>query len=182
MLDTHYHLKQILPVELHLAEDVIQKVNRSGDLFSVITFGFQDPILIKSAVSADEAAEAVRSVNIEQRTGGSFSVRFYDSLDLALRKVDNSRPTSLLVISEGGEDLSRKTFKEAVVRTAQLHLACDVAIVADHPLYGLRGVQRYGFSLRKLATKTHGQYVEVIGGEKTLPRSVDTLSRGILNR
>jgi hypothetical protein len=49
-------------VELTLAEGIIQKLHQPGNVFSVITFGSQSPVLMKSGVQADEAMAAVRDV------------------------------------------------------------------------------------------------------------------------
>lgn len=183
LLDTNPHQKNVLAVELALAEGIIQKLNQSGNTFSVITFGSEPPALLKSGVAADEAIEAIRGVSIEQTRDKYFSVRFYDALDLALRQfASDALPESLLVISEGHDYLPGKTFKQTVVRAEQLHVACDVAMVADHTLYGTKAIQRYGFDLRRLAAKTHGRYVEVGGGQKRTLRSADQLSESILNR
>ena len=95
---------------------------------------------------------------------------------------DNTRSNSLLVISEGNDYFPRKTFKETVARAQQVQAACDVAMVADHTFYDTKGIQRYGFELRRLAGKTHGQYIEVGGKQEKVARSAERLSEGILSR
>ena len=133
--------------------------------------------------AADEAIAMIRDVTLEQTREKYFSVHFYDALSLAISQfTDNTRSKSLLVISEGNDYFPRKTFKETVARAQQLQAACDVAMVADHTLYGTKGIQRYGFHLRRLAGKTHGQYIEVGAKQKRVARSVERLSDAILNQ
>ncbi len=122
-------------------------------------------------------------MTLERSREKYFSVHFYDALNLAISQFsDDSRSKSLLIISEGNDYFPHKTFKETIARAQQLQAACDVAMVADHTFYGTKGIQRYGFDLRRLAGKTHGQYIEVGGKQKKVPRSVERLSEGILSR
>jgi hypothetical protein len=183
LLDVNPHQKKVLPVELALAEGVIQKLDRPENVFSVITFGSRTPTLLKPRGSADEAITAIRSVAIEETRETYFSVEFYDALNLAINQfTDDTRSRSLLVISEGNDYFPRKTFKETVAKAQQLEAACDAAMVADHSFYSTKGIQRYGFDLRRFVGKTHGQYIEVGGKQKKVPRSVQSLSDGILSR
>jgi hypothetical protein len=183
LLDISPHQKKVLPVELALAEGIIQKLDQAGNAFSVITFGSQAPRLLKDRITADEAIAAIRGVVIEKTLEKYFSVQFYDALSLAISQfTDDTRSKSLLVISEGNDYFPRKTFNETVAKAQQLQAACDVAMVADHSFYGTKGIQRFGFDLRRFAGKTHGQYIEVGGKEKNIARSVERLSEGILSR
>jgi hypothetical protein len=183
LLDTNPHQKKVLTVELALAEGIIQKLDQPGNAFSVITFGSKMPTLLKPGATADEAIAALQGATLEQTKEKYFTVRFYDALNLAMNQLtDNARSKSLLVISEGNDYFPSKTFKETVARAQQLQIHCDVAMVSDHTFYGTKGIQRYGFDLRRLAGKTHGQYIEVGGKQKRVPRSVERLSEGILSR
>ena len=183
LLDTNPHQKKVLAVELTLAGGIIQKLNRPENAFSVIAFGSQTPNLLKHSVYADEAIATIRGVTIERSKEKYFSVHFYDAMNLALNQFsDDSRSKTLLIVSEGNDYFPHQTFKETVARAQQLQAVCDVAMVADHTFYGTKGIQRYGFDLRRLADKTHGQYLEVGGKQKKVPRSVERLSEGILSR
>jgi len=183
LLDINPHQKKVLPVELALAEGIIQKLDQSENTFSVITFGSQTPTLLKLGVTAVEAIAAIRGVAVEETKEKYFSIRFYDALSLAIVQfTDDSRSKSLVIISEGNDYFPHKAFKSTVARAQQLQVACNVAMVADHSFYGTKGIQRYGFDLRRLAAKTHGQYVEVEEKQKKVPRSVDRLSESILNQ
>jgi hypothetical protein len=180
LLDVNANQKKVLPVELTLAEGVIQKLGRPENVFSVITFGSQPPALLKSGVHADEAIAAIRDVSLEQTGADYLSIHLYDALNRAFGQfTDEARPKSILIITEGN-DARGKIFKQTLSRVQQLHVTCDVALVADHTFYGPKAIQRYGFYLRELAAKTHGRYVEVGGRVKKTPRSVDRFSKGIL--
>ena len=182
LLDTNPHQKRVLAVELALAEGIVQKLQLPENVFSVITFGTQVPQLLRQVVAADEAIAAIRDVSIEQTNDKYFSVRSYDALNLAMNTFStDTRSRALLIISEGNDHFPRKTFKETITRAQQLQVACDVAMVADHTLYGTKGLQRYGFHLRRLAAKTHGLYVEVGGNQKKVSGSIEELSRGIVS-
>jgi|SRR5215472_11018234 len=182
LLDTNPHQKKVLPVELALAEGIIQKLSQPGNSFSVITFGSSPPSLLKSGVASDDAIAAIRGVTLQTREK-YFSVHFYDALTLGLGEfAGDARPKSLLVISEGNDYFPRKTFKETVAKMEQQQIACDAAMVASHSFYGTKGIQMYGFDLRRFVGKTHGQYVEVGGNQKKVPRSAEQLSEGILSR
>jgi hypothetical protein len=183
LLDINPHQKKVLPVELALAKGIIERIDQPGNTFSVITFGSQEPTLLNSRVTADDAIAAIRDVVLEQTREKYFSVHFFAALSLAMSQVtDDPSSKSLLVISEGNDYFPHKTFKETVARTQHLQVACDVAMVADHSFYGTKAIQHYGFNLRGLAGKTHGQYIEVGDKQKKVPHSIERLSEGILSR
>ena len=183
LVDIHPHQDKVLPAELALAEEVIHRLEQPGNTFSIIVFGSQAPVLVKSHVQAGEAITAIRTVTLEQTQETNFTVHLYGALNLAFDQFTNdARPKSLLVISEGNDDFRGKTFKQTVSRAQQLRVACDVAMVADHPLRGSKSIQIYGFELRRLAGKTHGLYVEIGEEQKKVSRSVDRLSESILRR
>jgi len=54
-VDIKPHQKNVLAVELALAEGIIQKLNQPQNVFSGITFGVQTPNLLRQSVAADEA-------------------------------------------------------------------------------------------------------------------------------
>jgi hypothetical protein len=183
LLDVNPHQRKVLPVELALAEGIINQLGQPENTFSfsVITFGSKSPILLKAVTSADEAISAIRDLTVEPAREKYFSVHVYDGLNLAMSQfTDRSSPKSLLVISEGNDYFPKGAFKETVAKAQQLGIACDVVMVADHTLYGGKGIQHYGTDLRRLAGKTHGQYMEVGGKQKKVPRTVERLSEGIL--
>jgi len=183
LLDTNPHQKKVLMVEIALAEAIIQKLSQPANEFSVITLGSGTPTVLKHAVIADEAIGVVRGIAIEDNWEKYFSVRFFDALTLALDQfADDARPKSVLVISEGNDYFPPNTFKETVSRMQQLQVICDAAMVASHSFYGTKGIQRYGFDLRRLVGKTHGQYVEVGGNQKKVVRSAERLSEAIRSR
>jgi len=180
LLDVNANQRKVLPVELSLAEGVIQKLDQPGNVFSVITFGSQSPALLKPGVHTDEALAAIRDVSLEQTRADYLSVHLYDALNLAFGQfTDDAGPKSVLIITEGN-DSRGKMFKEALSRAQQLHVTCDVAMVADHTFYGSKAIQRYGYYLRDLAGKTHGRYLEVGGRQKKVPAAVGRLSNNIL--
>ena len=183
LLDLNPHQKKVLPVELALAEGVIQKLSQPGNTFSVITFGSKSPTLLKSGVQAKEAIAAIRDVLLEQTRERYFSVHLYDALNLAFGQfTDDARPKSLLIISEGNDYFPGNTFKQTASQAQQLRVTFDVVMVADHTFYGSKGIQRYGFDLRRLAGKTHGRYIEVGDGQKKVSLSIDRLSEHILGQ
>jgi hypothetical protein len=182
VLDVNANQKKVLPVELSLAEGVIQKLDQPGNLFTLITFGSQPPALLKSGVQADEAIAAIRGLSPDQTSADYLSVRLYDALNLAVGQfTDDAGPKSVLIITEGN-DSRGKMFKQALSRAQQLHVTCDVAMVADHTFYGSKAIQRYGYYLRDLAGQTHGRYTEVGGRQKKVPAAVDRLSDSILGQ
>jgi hypothetical protein len=180
LLDVNADQRKVLPVELSLAEGVIHKLDEPGNVFSVVTFGSQPPALLKSGVHADEAIAAIRDVSLEQTSADYLSVHLYNALNLAFGQfTDDARPKSILIITEGNDGRG-KMFKQTLSRSKQLHVTCDVAMVADHTFYGSKAIQRYGFYLRELAGKTHGRYVEVGGRQKKVPPAVARLSESIV--
>ena len=126
LVDIHPHQDKVLPVELALAEEVIHRLEQPGNMFSVIVFGSQAPVLVKSQVQATEAIMTIRSVTLEQTQEKNYTVHLYGALNLAFDQVTNdARPKSLLVISEGNDDFGGKTFKQIVSRAQQLRVGCD---------------------------------------------------------
>ncbi len=98
LLDLNPHQKKVLPIELTLAEGVIQKLSEPGNTFSVITFGSKSPTLLKTGVQANEAIAAIRDVILEQTRERYFSVHLYDALNLGFGQfTDDARPKSLLI-------------------------------------------------------------------------------------
>jgi hypothetical protein len=182
LLDVNPNQKKVLPVEISLAEGVIQKLGQPGNTFSVITFGSKSPTLLKSGVQATETVAAVRDIGLGEQSGDSLSVELYDALNLAFGEFTaDADSNSLLIITEGN-DGHDKMFKQALIRAQQLQVICNVAMVANHPLYGSKAIQRYGFYLRKLAGKTHGRYIEVGDGPKRVRQSTDRFSENMLGQ
>jgi hypothetical protein len=92
---------------------------------------------------------------LEQTKEKPFPVHLYEALNLAFGQfTDHARPKSLLVISEGNDYFPGKTFKQTASQAQQLRVTFDIALVADHTFYGSKGLQRFGFDLRRLAGKT----------------------------
>jgi hypothetical protein len=180
LLDVNFHQEKVLPVELDLAEGVVQQLRQPDNLFSVITFGAQLPTLLKSTVHAEEAVAAIREVRLGRSSESYQSEQLYGALNLAFGQfTDDARAKSLLVVTEGNDYPHGKALEQAVYGARQRHVTCNIAMVADHTFYGSKSIQRYGFYLRRLAGKTHGQYVEVGGQHKGVLHSVDLLSEGI---
>lgn len=180
LLDTNPHQKKVISVELAVAEGIIRKLNRTGNVFSIIAFGSKNPALLKIDDTADNAMSALRNVTLEETKEKYLSVRFYDALKLALDQfADDARMKSIIIISEGNDSFPNKMFKETVRQMQQGQIVCHAAMVASHSFYGTKGIQFYGFDLRRLVGKTHGQYVEVEGNQKKVPRSVDQISEAI---
>lgn len=181
LLDVNPNQKKVLPVEQTLAEGVVKKLDQPGSVFSIITFGAQPPTLLTSRVRAEGAIAVIRDIRLGQPGQGYLSVRLYDALNLAFGQfTDDARPKSLLIIAEGNDYPHGKMFTQTVSKAQQLHVACSVAMVAEHTLYGSKSIQRYGFYLRRLAQKTHGRYVEVGDSQKKVPYSADRFSDSIL--
>lgn len=180
LLDVNANQRKVLPIEISLAEGVIQRLNQPEDVFWVITFGSQSPALLKSGVGADEGLAAIREVKVEQTSEDDLSAHLYEALNLALGQfAGDGRPKSLLVITEGN-DARANAFEQTASQAQRLHVTCDVAMVADHTFYGPKAIQRYGFYLRELAGKTRGLYVEVGGRPQRVPVAVDRLAKRIL--
>lgn len=180
LLDVNADQKKVLPVELALAQGVIQKLDKPGNVFWLITFGSQPPALLKSGVQVDEAIAAIRGVSLERTSANYRSVQLYNALNLAFGQfIDDARPKSLLIITEGNDE-RRDMFKQGDSRAQRLHVMCNVAMVADHTFYGPKAIQRYGFYLRELARETHGLYVEVGGRQQKIPVAVDRLFNSVL--
>ncbi|HEV2731905.1 MAG TPA: vWA domain-containing protein [Terriglobales bacterium] len=182
LLDINPHQKTVLGVELSVTEGIIEKLREPGTSFSIITFGSKPPTLVRSSVHAEEAIAAVSDVSLEQNREKYFGVYFYDALKLALDQSGNDAvQKSIVVISEGNDYFPRKTFKETVSRMQHAQTACHAAMVASHSFYGTKGIQRYGFDLRRLVGKTCGQYVEIGGSKKKVPRAADRIAENIHN-
>jgi hypothetical protein len=125
--------------------------------------------LLRSKVQADAAVEALQKVSLGQPSQGYLSLQLYNALDIAFdQSTDDRRLKSLLVITEGNDYPRGKTIKHVISRALQLQVTCNVAIVAEHTLYGSKSIQRYGFYLRRLAGKTDGRYIEVGGSQKNI--------------
>lgn len=180
LVDVNPHQVKVLPVELDLAERVVQELRQPGSTFTVITFGAEPPTLLKLRVSADEAVAAIRAVRLGRSGERYLSAQLYGALSLAFDDLPNdARPKSLLVITEGNDYPRGKAFEQAIFRAQQLQVTCSIAMVADHTFYGTKSIQRYGFFLRRLAGKTRGRYVEIGGKQREVAHAVDQLSERI---
>jgi hypothetical protein len=176
LLDINPNQSKVVAVEFALAEGIIEKLREPGNSFSVITFGSNPPTLLKSGVEANDAIAAIRGTSPEQTGKNYFGIYFYDALKLGLDQFGND--TRRKSISEGNDHFPRKTFKETVSRTRQSQILCHAVMVASHSFYGAKG-QRYGFDLRRLVTKTRGQYVEVESSRKKVPHAVNRIAENI---
>jgi hypothetical protein len=182
LVDINPHQQAVLPIELALAEGVIQKLDQAENMFSVITFGSKSPILLKSGVPAKEAVAAIRDIGLGEQSAESLSVQLYEALNLAFGQfTDDAGANSLLIITEGNDGRGKMS-KQAVTRAQQHQVVCNVAMVANHPLYGSKAIPRFGFYLRELSGKTHGRYIEVGDRPKKVPRSIDRVSASILGQ
>jgi uncharacterized protein (DUF58 family) len=180
LIDVNPHQEKVLPVELDLAEGVVEELRQPGSTFTVITFGDDSPTVIKSRVDADEALAAIRAVRLGRPSDGYLSAQLYRALNLAFDQFpDDARPKSVLVITEGNDYPRGNALRKTVSRAQRSHVICNVAMVADHTFYGTKSIQKYGFFLRRLVGKTHGRYVEVGGEQKEVPHSVEQLSESI---
>ena len=83
LLDVNPHQRKVLAVERTLAEKIIQKLNQPGNVFSVITFGTQSPVLMKAGAPPADAILAVRGVPLEHTKEKCFSVHLYEAVNLA---------------------------------------------------------------------------------------------------
>ena len=182
LVDINPNQKSVLSVELSLAESAIPKLKQPDNFFSIITFGCLPPTLLKSDVSADEAVSALRHVEVERKATDEVSAHMREGLNLALGQfTDDSRSKSILLISEGHDYFPGKTFQQTLIRARQSMVGVYVAVVASHTFYGTRGIQHYGFNLRKLAGKTHGRYIEIGSRQKKVPAAVDRIRESILS-
>lgn len=183
VVDTNPNQQKVLPVELSVAERVVEELKQPENTFSVITFGCLPPMLLKSNVGVDEAVSALQHVEVEQKATDNISTDLREGLNLAFDQfTDTSGSRSVLIISEGQDYFPGKTFKQTLLRARQLQVVLHVAMVADHTFYGAKAIQHYGFNLRILAAKTHGRYVEVGSRQKRVPTAVDRLSKRILSQ
>lgn len=182
LIDTNPDQKNVMGLELSLAERVVRGLSRQGNRFSVISFGSEPPISLVDSAAPEDALTAIRNVKVDPPAHEYFSVHLYDALDLAVRNLaGNGTPRSVIVISEG-DDLARgATFRSTLSLLQKQQVRCFVVLAADHSLYGSKGIQRYGFSLRKLARRTHGVYIEVGNNQNKLPLVVKRLSDRVGN-
>jgi hypothetical protein len=181
LLDTNPHQKKVIAIEIAVALGIIQKLNQAGNVFSLIAFGSQAATVLKVDDTADNAMVAARDIRLEETKKNSLSVRFYDGLRLALdRFADDGRTQSIVVISEGSDYFPKKTFKQTLSEMQHRQIVCHAAMVASHSFYGTKGIQFYGYNLRRLVGKTNGQYVEVGSNQKIVSRSVDRISDAIV--
>ena len=177
MVDTNPNQKNVLSIELMVAEGIVQKLAQPLNAFSVITFGVEPPVLLKSKVNANAAIAAIRDINLGTQSRGLPSAQLYNALNLAFSQFTSAEDTnSILVISEGNDSPHNRQFKDAVSHAQKLQVTCNVAMVADHTLYGGKAIQRYGFYVRELAAKTHGRYIEVSNNSKKVSNSISRLS------
>jgi von Willebrand factor type A domain len=180
LLDRNPHQKKVLALEIALAEGIVAKLEQPENVFTVITFGTEAPSLLKSAASAGDVNAAIQDVTVEQTTKKYLSVHFYDALNLAMNQFTGDPGSkSLLVISEGSDYFPHKTFNETVSRARQLQISCYAVMVANHTFYHTKGMQTFGFDLRRLAGKTRGRYIEVGDSQKKTAPVVEHISRAI---
>ncbi len=183
LLDINPNQQKVFALESDLAMGVLDHLDQRDAAVSVVTFGSGKPVLRSTNAKPSEAIDAIRSVIPEQSKERYASIHLYEAMNLALNQfTDDARSKSLLIIAEGREDFSRKEFKQIVFRARQLKLSCYVALVAGHSLRGSKSILMYGFYLSDLASKTHGQSIEVGDRRKKLPRSVERFSTDILNQ
>jgi len=76
LLDINPHQKKVLPVEVNLAEGIVQRLHQPANLFWLITFGLNPPTLLANGVIADEALASMHDVTVEETKKKYFSIYF----------------------------------------------------------------------------------------------------------
>jgi len=184
LIDINHDQEKVFRVEQSLALEVVHKLAENGSLFSVITFRSGGPSEIKSEVPADEALAAIKDLILEvSRKENTAPPKLYEALIVAESAFSHDASgRAVLVISGGREDLDGKRFKHIRSAFITQQIACHVAIVSSHPLYGTKGIQVRGFYLHDLARETRGKYVELGTNEKKVQPAVQKLTEQILQQ
>lgn len=172
----------VLPVEVSLFQRIVQKLDHQRVSFSVVLFG-SNVLILPTAKTIGEIQSSLKTVATEERESGScLSCSLYEAIRLGMAQfADCDCSKSLVVISEGNDSVGRKEFNETAGRLGEQGVVLNVAIVARHPLYGSKGIQMYGYSLRNLARRTRGKYVE-LGNQKAVDSAVLKLTRRVLEQ
>lgn len=184
LIDINADQKKVFAVEQNLASEVIERLDKRGFSFSLITFGTAGSDEIKSKVGADEAQNAIQELAVEVAPRENDGApHLYEALatGIAALRTDMSE-REMLVISGGGDDLGGKRLKQIRSALRGEHIVLHVAVVSWHPLYGTKGLQVRGFYLHDLAHSTHGKYVELGRNQKKVQRAVQKLVARMLQQ
>lgn len=182
LVDINADQEKVFAVEQSLAIGIVERLGEKGFCFSLIMFGVDGSKQIESGAGTDTTLHAIRDLTLEPGDKKKvFPTKLYEAL-IAGQAVfsDGASERSVLVISGGRDDLDGKRFKQIKSSLRTQKIACHVAIVSWHSLYGTKGMQVRGFYLHDLARSTHGKYVELGKSQKKVPVAVQRLVERIL--
>lgn len=182
LVDINADQEKVFAVEQSLAIDIVEGLGEKGFSFSLIIFGLDGLKQIESEVGTENTLSAIRGLTLEPAQKKKVaSPALYAALVAGQAAFGHSASQrAILVISGGRDDLDGKRFKQIKSSLRTQKIACHVAIVSWHSLYGTKGMQVRGFYLHDLARSTHGKYVELGKSQKKVPVAVQKLVERIL--
>lgn len=182
LVDINADQQKVFAVEQSLATDVVRRLGEKGFSFSLISFGADGSRQIESAVATDTTLTAIRDLSLE--AGHKKEVAPPEAYEALINGQaafsHDASERALLIISGGRENLDGKRSKHIKSSLRAQKIACHVAIVSWHPLYGTKGIQVRGFYLHDLARTTHGKYVELGKSQKKVQPAAQKLVERIL--
>lgn len=182
LVDINADQEKVFAVEQSLALDIVQRLGEEGFSFSLVSFGADGSRPMESGVGTDTTLQAIRDLSLEPGDKKEvLPTRLFEALIAGQAIFSHSASErAVLVISGGGDDLDGKRFKQIKSSLRTQKIACHVAIVSWHPLYGAKGMQVRGFYLHDLARSTHAKYVELGRNHKKVEAAVERLVERIL--
>lgn len=182
MLDTSGSQQYVLPLEQQAGDQFLRDVLRSKDEAFLLSFDVNVDLLQDYTNSASQLARAMDKAQINTAGGNGAAgipglgggtvpvygtpkgTLLYDAVYLATTQklADQSGRKALIILTDGEDQGSKTTIKEAVASAQRSNAMIYVILIADTGFYGNYGMGYSGYSAAKqLAQDTGGRVINV---------------------
>ncbi|HEU5350347.1 MAG TPA: VWA domain-containing protein [Terracidiphilus sp.] len=182
MLDTSGSQDRVLPLEQQAGDQFLRDILRPKDEAFLLSFDVNVDLLQDYTNSASQLARAMDKAQINTAGGngaagipglgtGPVPVQgtpkgtlLYDAIYLAASQklADQSGRKALIILTDGQDQGSKTTLKEAIAAAQRSNTIIYVILLADPSAYGSFGMGYYGYSAsKKIATETGGRVINV---------------------
>ncbi|MGB6973461.1 MAG: VWA domain-containing protein [Terracidiphilus sp.] len=182
MLDTSGSQDEVLPLEQQAGDQFLRDILRPKDEAFLLSFDVNVDLLQDYTNSASQLAHAMDKAQINTAGGnGAFGIPglgtgpvpvqgtpkgtlLYDAVYLASHQklADQSGRKALIILTDGQDEGSKTTIKEAIAAAQRSNAIIYVILIADPGVYGSFNMGYSGYSAAKqMSTETGGRVINV---------------------
>ena len=170
VIDVGPNQTKVLDREKAIASRLITTFPNERASFLIVRAGFRP-----SMQADDDPLQSVNQLTTEPGKGAKIAI--YDAIAFALKKLSGRDGMRVVVvIAEGNDSGSHIRYRNLRMLAMARHASVMMALVADHPVVGSKGIYTYGWDLRDLSSKTAG--ISIVN-DRNSDRAVRKLSLAI---